>query len=392
MSPPDVDLAILGGGCAGLSLAARLAAQGPDAPQVAVIEPRSSYNADRTWAFWDGGGADPLVDDLIEMRWPAWQIGTPDRAILHRSASRPYAVVPSRRFYASTERTIEASANVRLIRGTQATDLLEQADRVEIETSQGRLSAAHVIDARPPQRAALAGAILHQAFMGAEVEAERPVFDPSAVELMTDMRVDDDGFVFAYVLPFNPHRALIEVTRFVETPRLLPGLEAELGQAIACRTAGSPHLILRREQGVLPMGLEPIRSDQRRIVAAGTAAGAGRAATGYAFLRIQRWAAACAVTVRAGSPPLPHPTEPPLRRAMDHLFLRVLREHPALAPRLFLALAGRLGAETFVRFLSDQAGPRDLAAVVTALPPGPFLRTLISTRAGADLLPNREPA
>ncbi len=48
-----VDLLILGGGCAGLSLASRLAEFGKDAPKVLIIEQRESYTNDRTWCFWD---------------------------------------------------------------------------------------------------------------------------------------------------------------------------------------------------------------------------------------------------------------------------------------------------------------------------------------------------
>jgi len=46
-----VDLAILGGGCAGLSLARELAANQVKR-SVIVIEPRQAYEDDRSWCFW----------------------------------------------------------------------------------------------------------------------------------------------------------------------------------------------------------------------------------------------------------------------------------------------------------------------------------------------------
>jgi lycopene beta-cyclase len=46
------DLIILGGGCAGLSLARRLSELGEDCPQTVILESRSSYTDDRTWCFW----------------------------------------------------------------------------------------------------------------------------------------------------------------------------------------------------------------------------------------------------------------------------------------------------------------------------------------------------
>lgn len=392
MTRPDFDLAILGGGCAGLSLARRLAATEVKAPRIVVVEPRTSYRADRTWAFWDGQGIDRSVARLIEKRWSTWRLAWRDRAIEHHAPSRPYAVVPSASFYDDAERAIESSANVRIFRGTRAMGLLESASEVHVETDRGRLSASHVVDTRPPSRRDQAGSVLLQTFVGAEVEVEHPIFDADAVELMTDMEVDGDGFSFSYVLPFSRQRALIEVTRFVETPRLPTTLAGELNEAVKRRVSGARYRVIRRERGVLPMGLDPVRDASPRIVSAGTAAGAGRPATGYAFLRIQRWAAACAAEISRGHPPIPHRRDPLLIRAMDRLFLRVLRARPELSPRLFLDLAAGVRAETFVRFLSDEAVPKDLVAVVASLPAGPFLRTLFANPDSRRLFSRRKPA
>ena len=44
----EQELIILGGGCAGLSLAARLVQQRPNIA-LTVVEPRAHYEEDRTW-------------------------------------------------------------------------------------------------------------------------------------------------------------------------------------------------------------------------------------------------------------------------------------------------------------------------------------------------------
>ena len=70
----SVDLAILGGGCAGLSLArdiARLAPQTSGGRRVVVLEPRLRYENDRTWCGWFL--ADETQDPLVSRRWPAWR-------------------------------------------------------------------------------------------------------------------------------------------------------------------------------------------------------------------------------------------------------------------------------------------------------------------------------
>jgi len=58
------DLIIIGGGCAGLSLAARLSRYGGDAPRTLVVDSRTSYTNDRTWCFWKLPGASAL--DLVQ--------------------------------------------------------------------------------------------------------------------------------------------------------------------------------------------------------------------------------------------------------------------------------------------------------------------------------------
>ena len=78
MSQPDVDIAILGGGCAGLSVAVRLAARGRS---LHVIEPRETYFEDRAWSFWRTAH-DPF-EDCVRRSWAAWDVDGPGGTV-HR--------------------------------------------------------------------------------------------------------------------------------------------------------------------------------------------------------------------------------------------------------------------------------------------------------------------
>jgi lycopene beta-cyclase len=60
------DLIILGGGCAGLSLALRLAELGKQSPKTLIIEKRPAYSNDRTWCFWEKKESFP---DLTNKKW-----------------------------------------------------------------------------------------------------------------------------------------------------------------------------------------------------------------------------------------------------------------------------------------------------------------------------------
>jgi choline dehydrogenase-like flavoprotein len=64
------DIAIIGGGLAGLSLAAELAAPAFAHLQVIIIEPRAEYVRDRTWSYWRKNPHD--YSNIETATWPAW--------------------------------------------------------------------------------------------------------------------------------------------------------------------------------------------------------------------------------------------------------------------------------------------------------------------------------
>jgi lycopene beta-cyclase len=105
-------------------------------------------------------------------------------------------------------------------------------------------------------------------------------------------------------------------------------------------------------------------------------AGAARPATGYAFQRIQRWAADCAARLADAGAAVGHPPDPRFSAWMDRLFLSVIERQPQLAPQLFVDMFGRVESQRIIRFLSDRGHLADHAAVALALPFKPFLQQL----------------
>ena len=370
----DADILVLGAGLAGLSLGEACVRAGAGA-RLALIEPRETYVDDRTWCFWPAPG-DPDAG-LAEARWPRWRFSVREgRECVQACADRPYAYLRGSRVYKNALDAVRGSNHVILQTGVSASAVRPATDGVSVETSAGVLRAAHVIDARPPAPDRREAATLLQVFAGREIETDTPVFDPGVAELMTDMRCDGHGFVFSYVLAMSPTRALVEATRFCGPEVSTDILERDLDALIAERGLTRAE-VLRTESGRLPMGLpEPAQSLDPRIVRAGAGGGGLRAASGYGFKRIRARARACARSIAAGSGPIAHPAEPRARLAMDALFLQVIAREPDRAPEIFMALAERLGPERFVRFMSDEAGPADIAAVISSLPPAPFLKAL----------------
>ena len=371
------DLMILGGGCAGLSLAMHLATLGKNVPKTLILESRSEYLHDRTWCFWGGIGA--AMEELVTHQWNTFSISTTTDRIVRNCSAAPYRMIPSDAFYAAAQERIARTPGMELLLGTTVTAEPVKRDGLwHLMTTGGELSAKWIVDTRPVKRPGSMQPHLWQSFLGYELVTEEEFFDPACVELMDFSGSTPTQILFLYLLPFSRNRALVEVTLFDPRPVSAPELEPQLGSLLAKHLGGARYSVVRSEHGILPMGAAPSTPlDKAGSVRAGLTAGGARPSTGYAFQRIQRWAEDCTVAIGRGRGPLAHAADSFIPRAMDDLFLRVLRARPELAPDLFLFLFTRVDQVRIARFMSDRAHPADYAAIVGALPPAPFLRELI---------------
>ncbi len=370
----DFDLVVIGGGCAGLSLARILARHDADL-RTLVIEPRSDYVDDRTWCFWQRG--EHRYRHLVDRTWNLWRFSTPGDRCIQGSDGVSYQRLRSIDFYEDAIAGIRASAKVNLACSTSVLSVDDSGPSVTVTTSSGDVRARYVVDTRPPDLSETCADTMQQVFLGAEVVTDVDLFDPGVAGLMDRMTSDALGFRFTYLLPFSPRNALVEETRF--TNRLVSQDDLQTGLDETLDELGVPFDVVRSESGRLPMAsFAPAGNGNVRLVKAGIAGGAIRASTGYAFQRIQRWAGDCAAAMAAGGPPQSHAPEPAWRAAVDRLFLRVLQSQPDIGPALFMAMGKSLNAKTLVRFLSDDCRPADFARVAQALPKAPFLRRLIA--------------
>lgn len=380
---PDVECLILGGGCAGLSLAMRLAEQGAKAPETLILERRQEYDNDRTWCFW-GDHSAPL-QQLRQHHWNHLRLSKEGAVIAVDCTRTPYQMLAAGRFYGAAIAAIERSRQIELLTGVAIeANPLWQNGRWQVPTARGVVSAKMLIDTRAPALPAPGGALLWQSFLGHEIECAQAVFDPLVAHLMDFTAPSTQHVAFTYVLPLSPTRALIEYTLFAEQPYSAAEIAAALAGVIAQRVNGARFSVLRSEQGVLPMGLPAAKSLPLppSSIHAGLFGGGCRPATGFAFQRIQRWAAECAMALSQGRMPLPHRPDPWLLRQMDRIFLQVMRRSPQLAPDMFMAMFQDIKTERVIRFLSDQGRVADYLAMVCALPPAPFLRQLLPGGSG----------
>ncbi len=354
----------------------RLAALGSSCPRTLVVERRSAYTNDRTWCFW--GESSKSVEHLVRHRWQRVTLRDGDRVVAVDCAATPYQMISAEAFYKDALRVIAESNRINLATGVElSSEPLKVGNEWQVVTSQGLCSSAKIVDTRPPPQPEIGAAVLWQSFYGCEIETDLDMFDAGCPELMHFTLGPAGRVDFNYLLPFSSRRALVEATVFGVAPLDRGQLESELRNALHRQTRGAAYRVLRTENGILPMGGAPSgKTSGATYVKAGLRAGAGRASTGYAFQRIQRWADHCAQALSQGGLPLNHPSDPALLRALDYLFVSVLRSWPNVAPSLFLGLFERTETPRMIRFLSDAGTLADYAAVAAALPAGLFIREI----------------
>ncbi|GJG89583.1 lycopene cyclase [Gemmatimonadetes bacterium T265] len=348
-----------------------------------VVDARTTFGRDRTWCFWD---VHPhAAATAVTHRWARWRVtGRDGTDVVRTSGCYTYQHIPADAFYADALARIAAAPHVELRLGEPVQAIADAGACVRVHTTRGVLRAAHVFDSRPllasdgadQPRSRRAAARLVQAFSGAVIRTPAPAFDASTATLM-DFTVDQpvDGFAFGYVLPYSPRDALVELAVIAEHPPAPAVLDAALVRYTARLTDGA-HTVRSREAGLIPMDAAAVlRRPSARVTRLGVAGGLAKPSTGYAFLAIQRDAAAIARSLAGATgavAPLPPPRSP-VARWLDHVFLRRLRADPAAAPALFARLFAAADADALVRFLSDVGSYRDAARVVAALPPWPFV-------------------
>lgn len=370
------NLVILGGGCAGLSLASKLAQAGQDCPRCLVIELRAQYLNDRTWCFF--ADVSTRAQQLVQYAWPAVALSCGAERVKVACLATPYQMIEAQAFYAEALEQIQRNSRITLLTGCEVT-AVEHNESLSwnITTKQGVFQATSVIDTRPAAHPKFVGPHLWQSFVGQVLRVDRDLFDPGCVELMQFDEDTEYGVSFTYILPLDARSALIETTVFYKQPVNEAALRARLERKNKAMLNGQGFTVLRQEYGVLPMGVVQTSKTLRPgLVQVGLTAGAARPSSGYAFQRIQRWAVVCAEAILAGKPAVAQGQDSLLSRSMDSLFLRVLRESPEQGPAIFMRMFSSMKVARIVRFMNDQATLLDRLVLIKSMPLATFLKQL----------------
>jgi lycopene beta-cyclase len=367
----EVDIAIIGGGNAGLTLAAQLASQAKT-PSTVVIEPQTPAQRDCSWGLWALDEQADQLNQATKGRWRQWQLIDNHSRIVHSSDQYSYLSLSSADYL--RDRAAQLHEPISLVQEA-VTDLQAGQDRTTVETDQQRYSAKTVYDSRPPK---IAENGLRQHFFGLHIYSKQPIKNPHIATLM-DFRVDQSrGLHFIYALPYSDHQMLVESTLISATVEPQDWYRNAIEQWLQEHSIEVAEII-NEEMGVIPMD-SLITDPTAEPLAApiGAASGAVRRSSGYAFQHIQLQTRQLAAGIAQGNMSVPTPISSRLT-AMDKIFNGVLLSRPELGVSMYMRMAKALNGDQFARFMLGQATIRDWLHVIAAMPKGPFIKQLYQT-------------
>ncbi|WP_338674281.1 lycopene cyclase family protein [Streptomyces sp. SCSIO 30461] len=395
----DVDVAIVGAGAAGLSLARRLTSSGQQATSergvsIALVDaPEGPLRPpERTWCFWEEAGGE--YDDILAASWDRLRITAVDGTVTTVCcAPLRYKMIRSVPF---EERTAEllfcggclryeaVVSHVRDLPGGGAEVCGRDVAGVDF-----RLTARWAFDSRP-REAGPARTRWFQHFRGWFVRTERPQFNRAVADLM-DFRTPQParGLSFGYVLPLGARDALVEYTEFSPSILGMDAYERALRHYTGAVLRLGSFRITGAEQGVIPMtDARCARRMGRAVFPIGAVGGATRPATGYTFAAIQRQTRAITDALTQSRTPSVSRPYSSRSRLMDAVLLRALDAGRIDGPAFFTGLFRQVPAHRLLRFLDGSTHWWEDVVIGLSTPVWPMLHTACEL----PLLPRRAPA
>ena len=114
----EFDYIIIGGGCAGLSLAYELEINEKLKDKtLAIIEPRLEYKRDKTWSFWKV--VPHNFDDCVKKNWQNFSINIPGKTNHLECKDNPYQSIDSGLFYEKINNKLKKNKNIYFYKDTK---------------------------------------------------------------------------------------------------------------------------------------------------------------------------------------------------------------------------------------------------------------------------------
>ncbi|TXF89895.1 FAD-dependent oxidoreductase [Neolewinella aurantiaca] len=346
------DIAVLGGGLAGLSILYHLQKAGKLAGKsIVLVDPEGRKTAhDRSWSFWE---AEPgPFEDLVYHRWPMVTVHDQTRNLDCDISPYIYKLIRSVEFYDHVNEVIDAIEGLVRI-NAPAEDVRRVGEEVHFEAGGASYSANLAFSSLPlhlrPRQ--IKEPYLDQHFRGWFVETTEDTFDPERASLM-DFRTPQHGEArFFYVMPFSKRRALVEIAIFSNNHLKVEEYDALLKTYIYDYWTKADYQVTHTEGGNIPMTTYPFPARDGNLIYIGMRGGATRPSTGYTFFALQRQ-----LTEMANAfPDLPQIAPWPTKHILyDATLLRILQNGDLPADELFVDLFATNPPERVLAFLNGE--------------------------------------
>ena len=352
----EFDYVIIGGGCAGLSLAYELEICNKLKDKtLAIIELREEYKRDKTWSFWKV--FDHNFEDCVIKSWNNFTINTSEGSQELKNDQYPYQSIDSGKFYEKINLKLSSNPNI---------NFFKNLDEIKSENS---LIFNSVI------KDELDKSELWQHFQGLEIETPKDVFDDEILNLM-DFNCDQRNDVhFFYTLPFSKNRALVETTWLsnLEDQNLMD-YDLQLENYIKNNLGIKNYKINFLQKGAIPLFYPFLKNENQINI--GSAGGMTRLSTGYTFLNIQEHSRYIVKnldkiekvkTFNLGKK----------YQFLDKVFLRVLEKHPEKMPKIFFEMF-KAPSDTVIKFLSNKSNIFEDINIISKMPKFIFIKALFN--------------
>jgi len=367
------DYIIGGGGASGLYLAAVLA-EHPIYKNLKglVIDPKTSYENDRTWCFWEEGiGA---WDAHIFKQWDT--ITFKSDAYSNTISLDPfqYKMIRSKEVYATLMDRIKKHPNIEFCY-EKINHFRDEGIRVLVSTDQHTFSSnkffSSILNWRLIQTQTKYP-LLQQHFVGWFVKTSNPVFNERQATFMDFSVSQKKNTRFMYVLPFSDSDALVEYTLFSKDLLSLKEYEKAIDSYLIQMGAGE-YSIVEKEQGSIPMTAFPFeKQNSKNILHIGSAGGWTKATTGFTFKNIERKTNELSRFLESNTD-FSKFTKSNRFRFYDLLFLDVLHRYNEKGGMLFSKLFEKNTPQRIFRFLDEQTQIIDEIKLMQTMPTGIFV-------------------
>lgn len=358
----DIDIAIIGGGSAGMALATKL-----DGFSATVFEPKTAAQRDCSWSLWAQESQLKELEPAIRGSWNQWRLIDHNSETVHHSQAYRYTSLSSTKYLQHCESMLKSPDS--MVRAA-VENVLAEGGGGRFNANGRNYRAQTIYDSRPPIAQPNG---LRQHFIGWEVMLKKPIENANIATLM-DFRVDQSrGLHFIYVLPYSDRHLLIESTMISTQLESKDWYCNAIKQWLVDRDLEIESQ-LSEEYGVIPMAaVQPHNAKVNNIGAAG---GAVRLSSGYAFSTIQTQMTLLAASIAGGERTVARPFSKRLI-FLDKVFNRALSAQADHGVSLFMATAQALSADQFSRFMLGTAGLVEWVRVILAMPKWPFIKSAL---------------